>query len=236
MKRIISLTFTVALLLATNAFAQGGKNLVINHFVSDPRSITSHLVITDVEGMGPTVSFNFFDNEGKKVGEGRELVPKFGKLNLDPAKYVNNKVVNGTIHITADNGNVIAEYWQFYKGRESWKNTTTLGQVEPGFSKLACPHFVADPGVESYIVVASTEGKEATINVKFCDDNGRELATKRLLVKANGKLAINPRDYIKTSTTGVAFVTSESGKITGEYWQSENSKNYQVANPMNGVK
>jgi hypothetical protein len=232
------MTLTLALIVfVANTFAQGGRSLIVNHFVSDPRSIESHLVITDVDGMGPTITVTLYDNDGNQAGTHRELVPKFGKLNLDPAKYVGGKVMTGTIHITADNGDVLGEYWQFYKNNnESWKNTTTIAQIDPGYIKLACPHFVADPGVEAYLVIAAAEGKEATINVKYCDDNGREIKTERVMINANGKKSLKPFDAVKTQTTGVAYITAESGRITGEYWQAEKAKQYQIANPMSGVK
>src|SRR5512143_4002549 len=137
MKKILSIACTLAILgLVQTTFAQGSKNCVINHFVSDPSVIESHLVITDVTGEGPMVNLKFFNNEGRQIGDGKELVPKFGKLNLDPGKYVRNSVVNGTIQLESGSGNIICEYWQFYKkSSESWKNTTTVGMPQPGYSK-----------------------------------------------------------------------------------------------------
>jgi hypothetical protein len=226
-----------ALCMATmGAFSQGGKNFVINHFVSDPSVIESHLVVTDVEGQGPSVTLKFYDNEGRQIGEGRELIQPFGKLNLNPGKYVNNQVVNGTIHISSSGGNIVSEYWQFYKkSSESWKNTTTIGFDTPGFSKLVCPHYVADKDVDAYVVLASSSGQDATVVVKFYDDNGQEIGNTRQLVKANGKLILKPTDYVKTKTTGVAHVTATGGKVTGEYWQAQKSKEYQTAVPMGGL-
>ena len=214
-------------------FAQGGQNFVINHFVSDPSVIESHLVITDVEGTGPVVKMKFYNNDGKLVGEGKEIVQPFGKLNLNPGKYMNNAVVNGTVQLSA-NGNIVAEYWQFYK-KEAWKNTTTVGYAVPGYSKLVCPHFVSDKNVEAYLVFANSDGKDATIDVKFYDDNGRELGKAHELVEANGKRILKPMDYVKTQATGVAYITSTGGKVTGEYWQAEKAKIYQTATPMGGL-
>jgi hypothetical protein len=221
---------------ASGLFAQGGKNFIINHFVSDPSVIESHLVITDVEGQGPSVSMKFYDNEGRQIGEGKELVQPFGKLNLNPGKYVKNQVMNGTIHISSSGGNIVAEYWQFYKkNNEAWQNTTTVGFMAPGFAQLVCPHYVADKDVDAYLVLAASSGQDATAVVKFYDDNGREVGSTRQLVKANGKLILKPTDYVKSQVTGVAHISATGGKITGEYWQAQKSKQYQTAVPMGGL-
>lgn len=232
--RIVFVAATL-LLLASRVSAQGAENYIINHFVNDPKVIEAHLVITDVEGNGPIVTIKFYDNDGNLLGEGKELVQPFSKLNLDPGKYV-NKVANGTIHIEAQGGNIIAEYWQFYKDpMESWKNTTTAGQDAAGYSKLVCPHFVSDPDVEVYIVLANTDAKDAIVNVVFRDDNGREVGKARELVKANGKTALLPWKIVNAKATGVAFITAQGGKITADYWQAEKAKSYQIATPVAGI-
>ena len=237
MKALRSIVIAVVLCLyAAGASAQGGKSFVINHFVSDPNVVESHLVITDVEGQGPSVTIKLYNNEGRQIGEGKEVLQPFGKLNLNPGKYVSNQVVNGTIHISSSGGNIVAEYWQFYrKSSESWKNTTTTGFEGTGFSKLVCPHYVADKGVEAYLVIASSNGQDATVNVKFYDDNGREVGNTRQTVKANGKLILKPTDYVSTQMTGVAHLSASGGKVTGEYWQAQESKEYQTAVPMGGM-
>lgn len=223
------------LLLASCVLAQGADKYVINHFVNDPKIIDAHLVITDVEGIGPIVAIKFYDNDGNLIGEGKELVQPFSKLNLDPGKYV-SKVANGTIHIEAEGGNIVAEYWQFYKDpNESWKNTTTAGQDAAGYSKLVCPHFVSDPDVEVYIVLANTDNKDVIVNVVFHDDNGREVGKARELVKANGKITLQPWQIVKNKATGVAFISAQGGKITADYWQAEIAKSYQIATPIAGI-
>jgi len=58
---------SLSILLATAAFifstmqldAQVGKNLVINRFVSDPDNIETHVVVSDVDGVGPNLKFRF---------------------------------------------------------------------------------------------------------------------------------------------------------------------------------
>ncbi len=232
--RYLIMTAVLAL-LATRVFAQGADKYIINHFVNDPKVIEAHLVVTDVQGKGPIVSFQFYDNDGKLLGEGKELLQPYGKLNLDPGKYVKS-VANGTIHISSKGGNVVAEYWQFYKNpNESWKNTTTVGQEAVGYSKLVCPHYVSDPDVEVYLVLANTDAQDVVVNVRFHDDSGREVGKARQLVKANGKTAIQPWNVIKSKATGVAFISTDGGKVTADYWQAEKAKSYQIATPVAGI-
>ncbi|MBR9975079.1 MAG: hypothetical protein KFF77_05825 [Bacteroidetes bacterium] len=229
------LLVALLLLVASRVSAQGADRYIVNHFVNDPAVIDAHLVITDVEGNGPIVTMKFHDNDGKLIGEGKELLQPFGKLNLDPGKYV-SKVANGTIHIASQGGNIVAEYWQFYKNAsESWKNTTTVGQDAAGYTKLVCPHFVSDPDVEVYLVLANPDGKDAIVNVVFHDDNGREVGKAREMVKANGKIALQPWGIVKTKANGVAFISAQGGKITADYWQAEKAKSYQIAIPVAGI-
>ncbi|MDT8323901.1 MAG: hypothetical protein RRA94_07325 [Bacteroidota bacterium] len=225
----------VLVLLATRMFAQGADKYIINHFVNDPDVIEAYLVVTDVQGQGPIVTLQFFDNDGKLLGEGKELLQPYGKLNLNPGKYVKS-VANGTIHITSKGGNVVAEYWQFYKdAKESWKNTTTVGQEAVGYAKLVCPHYVSDPDVEVYLVLANTDAQDVVVNVRFHDDNGREVGKARQLVKANGKAVIQPWEVIKNKATGVAFISTDGGRVTADYWQAEKARSYQITAPVAGI-
>jgi hypothetical protein len=237
MKYMKSVLFLVAVLaLSGSVSAQGGKKFIINHFVSDQKVIESHLVITDVDGSGPVVNMSFYDNAGNKLGSGKELIQPFGKLNLNPSRYVKGATVNGSIHIEASGGNIVAEYWQFYKNpNESWKNTTSIGYEAPGYTKLVIDHFVADPGVEAYIVLASSSGSDAVVNITFNDDQGNEIGKARELVPANGKAILKPNDYVTGPATGVAYIRTSGGSVTGEYWQAEAKKKYQLTVPMAGI-
>ena len=220
---------------ATRVSAQGADSYIINHFVNDPSVVEAHLVVTDVEGKGPIVRMKFYDNDGVLVGEGKELLDPYGKLNQTPGKYV-DRVANGTIHITSEGGNIVAEYWQFYKDpAESWKNTTTIGQEAVGYKKLVCPHFVSDPDVEVYIVLANTDTRDVMATVTFHDDQGQEIGKIRQLIKTNGKAAVLPWNVVKKKATGVAFITTDGGRITADYWQAENAKHYQIATPVAGM-
>jgi len=151
-------------------YSQAGKSLVINHFVSDPAVIEGHLVVADVDGTGGSVNIAFYDQSGSLAGRGAETIPAHGKINVNPEKYVQGMKMIGTVRITSSKV-VTGQYWQFYKDRnETWKNTTTIGFEAPGFSKLACPHFVSDNDVEAYLVFASSDGKDTSITINFYDD------------------------------------------------------------------
>lgn len=225
------------IVLASQAFAQGSQNLVINHFVYDSKGVDSRLVVTDVEGTGPIVNITLYDNDGNRLGTGKELIQPFGKINVSPGKYLSGGgPINGIIKVESQGGNVVGEYWQFYtKTGESWKNTTTLGYDVPGYSKMVCNHFVADPTVESYLVLASASGTDAVVNITFYDDNGQELGKARELVKGNGKAILKPSDFVQGKANGVAFISATGGTITGEYWQTVSKDKYQLAVPMGGM-
>lgn len=230
-----SLFAAALLVLASNVWAQGASSYVINHFVSDNKVITPYLVITDVEGKGPNVLIKFYDSDGNIMADAKEKVPPFGKLNLDAGKLVQNRKFNGSIQIDAEGGNIVAEYWQFYKNNdESWKNTTTIGQPGNGYSKLVVPHFVAAGEVESYIVLTNPGSGTATASLSFYDDAGKQLGSASETVPGNGKKILEPGKLLKGKFNGVCYISVSGGRLTGDYWQAEAKKKYQIAVPLAG--
>ena len=92
--------------------------------------------------------------------------------------------------------------------------------VGPGATKLVCQHFVADPAIESYIVVADAEGTGPTVYVEFYNDQGELAGQTKVDIPKFGKFSIQPLALVgNKKMTGVAFIQTEGGKITGEYWQ-----------------
>jgi outer membrane protein OmpA-like peptidoglycan-associated protein len=232
--RVSCLIIALAL-LAVGAHAQSGKNLIINHFVSDPAVIEGHIVVSDVEGTGGSVKLMFYDQEGNLAGQGNESIPANGKINVNPDKYTQGKKMVGTVRISASRP-MTGQYWQFYKDSKlGWKNIAVPAAVQPGSTKLVCQHFVSDPNIESYLVVAEASGKNTTVYVDFYSDNGDLAGQTKIDIPANGKFSIEPYDLVgKKVMTGVAYIQSEAGAITGEYWQVSAREKYQVAHAMQG--
>lgn len=227
--------FMALAVLVVTAHSQSGKSLIINHFVSDPAIIEGHLVIADVEGTGGSVNLSFYDEDGNLTGNGSETIPAKGKINVNPEKYVKGAKMIGTIHISASKP-VAGQYWQFYKDKKlGWKNIALPAAVAPGATKLVCQHFVSDQTIESYLVIADAEGKGSTVYIEFYSDNGDLAGQTKVTIPANGKVSVKPYDLVgKKKMTGVAYMQSESGRITGEYWQVSAKEKYQVAHAMLG--
>jgi outer membrane protein OmpA-like peptidoglycan-associated protein len=225
----------VLLLTAGNAWGQAGKQLIINHFVSDPEIIEGHLVVSDVEGRGGAINVNVYDEKGNLVGKAEETIPAGGKLNVNAEKYVRGNKMVGTLRILSTT-NVAGQYWQFYKKPAmGWKNIAVPAAVGPGATKLVCQHFVADPAIESYIVVADAEGTGPTVYVEFYNDQGELAGQHKVTIPKNGKFSIQPLNLVGgKKMTGVAYIQTEGGKITGEYWQVSEKEKYQVAHAMQG--
>ncbi len=225
----------ILLLVAGPAWGQAGKQLIINHFVSDPAVIEGHLVISDVEGRGGTVNVAVFDEQGNLVGKATETIPAGGKLNVNGEKYVMGKKMVGTMRITST-ADVAGQYWQFYKDAAlGWKNIAVPAAVGPGSTKLVCQHFVADPAIESYIVVADAEGTGPTVYVEFYNDQGDLAGQTKISIPKFGKFSIQPLALVgNKKMTGVAYIQTEGGKITGEYWQVSEREKYQIAHAMQG--
>jgi len=82
--RTLALAICFILFSAVAAQAQTGKKLIINNFVSDPANIETHLVISDVEGIGPNIKISIFSEDGRLIYERYERLNPFGKLNYKP--------------------------------------------------------------------------------------------------------------------------------------------------------
>lgn len=211
--------------------------LIINRFVSDP-NLETHLVVTDAEGVGVKIRVQIYDEDGNLKYDKYEILNPFGKINIDPHGCVNGEKMIGSIRVFSEEGKIVGQYWQFYKGKNmGYKNTAIPAADGKGFTKILCQHFVSDPSIEAYIVVSNVEkDKPAVINIKYYDDKGAIIAIQRKVIQPNGCFSAEPYKDTKVITTGVAVVESEMGiKITGEYWQHSPNEQYQVALPMEGI-
>ena len=228
-------TVLVLLLMTTSAWGQVGKTLIVNHYVSDPEVIEGHLVLSDVEGRGGKVNIAMFDEKGNLVGNTEESIPVNGKLNLNPETYVRGRKLVGTMRVTSTQ-DIAGQYWQFYKDPKfGWKNIAVPAAVAPGATMLVCQHFVADPSIESYIVVADAEGSGPTVYVEFYNDQGDLAGQTKVVIPKNGKFSIQPYALVgNKKMTGVAYIQTEGGKITGEYWQVSAKEQYQIAHALQG--
>ena len=233
--------------LVSQSMSQVGQKLVINNFVSDPDEVETHVVISDVDGVGPNIKISIFSEDGRLVYERYETLSSFGKINYDPLTYLNayqhgynqNPKFRGTVRIESDGGNIVGQYWEFYKNKDlSYKNIAVPAADGVGYDKLVCQHFVSDQGINSAIVVANAETfRPVTVNAKFYSDEGGLIATEKIVVQENGIIRIDPHKITKgLRMTGTAYiVVIGAGKVTGEYWQASEKEKYQVALPLEGV-
>lgn len=243
-----TLVAAAALFLCTVQLdAQVGQNLVINRFVSDPDNIETHVVITDVDGVGPNLKITIYNEEGRLVYERYETLNAFGKINYDPLTYLNayqhgynqDPKFTGTVRIESDGGNIVGQYWEKYRNEnQSYLNIAVPAADGKGYDKLVCQHFVSDKSVKSQIIVSNVAmARPTTINVKFYSDHGGLVGVEKRVIPANGAVSINPYKSLKAvQMTGTAYIAVVgAGKITGEYWQASEPEKYQVALPLEGV-
>ncbi len=90
-------------------------------------------VVADAEGIGPTVYVEFYSDQGELAGQTKIDFVKFGKVEdkrLSAVGYVPKQpiVANGTIHIEAEGGNIVAEYRQAEKAK-SYQIATPIAGV-----------------------------------------------------------------------------------------------------------
>ena len=248
-KALLSVLLAVAALLCATVQveAQIGQNLVINRFVSDPDNIETHVVISDVDGVGPNIKISIFNDEGRLVYERYETLNAFGKINYDPLTYLNayqhgynqSPKFTGTVRIESAGGNIAGQYWEMNRDLDkAYMNIAVPAADGKGYDKLVCQHFVSDKSVNSQILVSNTEAtRPVTIDVKFYSDNGGLVGVEKRVIPANGVSSINPFKSLKgVQMTGTAYVVVVgAGKITGEYWQAVEREKYQVALPLEGV-
>lgn len=229
------------------ANAQTGQKLIINNFSSDPDKINTHVVISDVDGIGPNIRISIFSEDGRLVYERYETLQAFGKLNYNPLSYLNayqhgfnqRPKFQGTLRIESDGGNLIGQYWEMQKDKKSGHlNVAVPAANGEGYDKLVCQHFVSDKGISSSIIVANAESdRPVTINVKMYSDDGGLVATDKFIIQQNGIVRLDPFKITRgLRMTGTAYiVVVGAGKITGEYWQESQAEKYRIALPLEGV-
>lgn len=237
----------LAVYFASPVWGQTGQKLIINNFISDPAELETHLVISDVDGVGPNVKVSIFNEDGRLVYETFETLHAFGKLNYNPSDYLQKfqhgfnqrPIFNGSIKIESQGGNIAGQYWQFYKNHDmSYRDIAVPAANGLGYDKLVCQHFVSDKGIDSKIIVANAEStRPVTIMVKYYSDAGGLIASERVVVQANGMITLNPHKATKgLKLTGTAYLeVIGNGKVTGEYWQLSEKEKYQIALPLEGV-
>lgn len=248
--RSMALAMVAVVGLTASVAAQVGQKLIINRFVSDPSQIETHVVISDVDGVGPNVRISIFSEDGKLVYEKYQKISEFGKINYDPLKYVNayqhgygqNPKFVGTLRIESDGGNVLGQYWEVYKDKKAAFNTMAVpAAMGSGYDKLVCQHFVSDKNVNASLIIANAETERAVnVNINLFADQGGLIASTTASIPANGVVSIDPYKVTKgQQKTGTAYITVVgAGKITGEYRQAMNTdkEKYQVALPFEGVE
>jgi hypothetical protein len=245
--RLLCIALACMLVGAAGAQAQVGKTLIINNFSSDPENIETHVVVSDVDGIGPNIRISIFSDDGRLVYERYERLNAFGKLNYNPLTYLNayqhgfnqKPTFHGTIRIESDGGNLIGQYWEMHKQKQdSYLNIAVPAANGEGYDKLVCQHFVSDKAVTSRLIISNAEtNRPVTVNVKFYSDNGGMVASDKFIVQPNGIISIDPFKVTKGARmTGTAYLTVVgAGSITGEYWQASEAEKYQVALPLEGV-
>lgn len=243
----ICILLIISICATPDVFSQSAQKLIVNNFVSDPNELETHLVISDVDGVGPNVKVSIFNEDGRLVYEQFETLHAFGKLNYNPSDYLpkfqhgfNQKpIFKGIIKIESQGGNIAGQYWQFYKNPDmSYMDIAVPAANGVGYDKMVCQHFVSDKGIDSRIIIANAEStRPSTIVVKYYSDAGGLVSSERLTIPPNGMNALDPHKSTKgLKLTGTAYIeVIGNGKITGEYWQKSEKEKYQVALPLEGV-
>jgi hypothetical protein len=212
------------------------NKLIMNHFVSDP-ALSTHLVVTDVDGNGTTIKVEIYDKDGKLQYSKYEILSPFGKLNADPCDYVKQVPMEGTIRVTSQGGRIAGQYWQFYKSAEDFSQNVAIPAGDGiGFEHLVCQHFGSFPNIETFLVIANVgHDKPAVINIKYDTDAGSIVAMERQIIQPGGVVYIEPYKKLQKDMTGVVYIDTEDGaKVTGEYWERV-QKQYQIALPVDGL-
>lgn len=222
---------------------QGGSSLrvsdqlVVNLFESDPATLEPHLTITDVEGSGPIVNVQLYDEQGRLLDQEAFTLGIFGKANYNPAARLTEKRFRGSIRIHADGGNVSAQYWKWHLDpRQTIYNTAIPVADGAGAEALLCQHFVADPDprVRTRLILVNPGTDSVRVAVTFYKDTGKQLSRDKYWIAPNAMLEINPVQANEGCTSsGLAYCeVMGAGRITGEYWQTVEYMQYQVSLPL----
>jgi hypothetical protein len=245
--KVAALMIIIALSVSTTLLAQGSKKLIFSNFKSDPENVETHIIISDVDGVGPNVKISIYNEEGRLVYERYETLKAFGKLNYNPVAFLNayqqgynqNPKFRGTIRMESDGGNIIAQYLETTTAKvKLYAGTAICASNGEGYTNLTCQHFVSEKGVDAGIFVSNLEtDRSVKIYVKFYSDNGGLLATENQLIQPNGMAFLNPYKITKgLRSSGTAYISVVgAGKIVGEYWQTPSGERNYLALPLDAV-
>jgi hypothetical protein len=242
--KVAALMTIIVLSVSTTLLAQGSKKLIISNFKSDPENVETHIIISDIDGVGPNVKISIYNEEGRLVYERYETLKAFGKLNYNPVAYLNayqqgynqNPKFRGTVRLESDGGNIIAQYQETKNSKTPiFSGTAMQASNGEGYTTLTCQHFVSEKGVDAGIFVSNLEtDRSVKVYVKFYSDNGGLLATENQLIQPNGMVLLNPYKITKgLRASGTAYISVVgAGKIVGEYWQTISGETNYIALPL----
>ncbi|NJD76619.1 MAG: hypothetical protein FIB08_05910 [Candidatus Methanoperedens sp.] len=172
--------------------------------------------ITDMSGLGTTVTVKYYDTSGNNLVTENIPIPANGTISFIPSDGTNNRPTTGKLLITSTQN--IAGTYTISKTDPSDKTMMTQSFYSPteAASNLIIPQYGDKTMWGTTVAVSDVLGTGATLNVQYYDTSGTLIHTESQTVPPNGMVQWFPTMNPSTPSIGKIVITS-TANVIGEY-------------------
>jgi len=199
---IIFVCFTLLLASSAESYTQS-----ISHIPKLYKG-NAFLLVTDLSGMGPSVTIKFHDDYGREVSSINKLLRPKGKLQIAVAEHLDT---SGCIVVESSSDLVLAEYWLL--NRDQTISIIPLQSVS-GNERYFINCFRLPFCQESYITLSDPSGNGPMVQMEFYAKTGELTKIIRKMLRPYGILMLKVSEHIDRDIQGKVSVRSFSGGIS----------------------
>ncbi|MBD3181401.1 hypothetical protein GF312_03855 [Candidatus Poribacteria bacterium] len=186
----------------------------------------TYLLVTDLNGQGPSIEVAFFDEYGRNISSIRKLLPPNGKLQFEVDNYLRNSP--GSIVLKSSSPNISGEYWQF-QGNGSVFMLPLQTPVEEGRYFVNCFRFLDSDSC--LLVLSDPFGSGPAVQMEFYSKSGELLRVVPKMLRPHGILILKVDDYIPWEMLGKVSIRNFRGSVIPYYRQSWDTEGLVFAFP-----
>jgi hypothetical protein len=172
--------------------------------------------ITDMSGVGSTLTVKYYDMSGTLAVTETMSIPSNGVISFVPSDGTNGRPTTGKLVITSTQN--IAGTYTLSSLNPADKTLMTQSFYSPAeaATNLIIPQYGDKVTWGTYVAVSDVAGTGATLTVQYYDMSGNLAYTQTQTVPANGMVQWFPTSISSTPATGKIVITS-TGSVIGEY-------------------
>ena len=192
-----------------------GKNFIVPQY-GDNSVWKTTVRITDMSGLGTTLTVQFYDLSGTLVKTEPIPIPGNGVISFVPSDGTIGRPTKGKLVITSTQ-NITGTY-TISSLSSSDKTLMTQSLYSPGeaASQLIIPQYGDKAVWGTYVAVSDVSGSGASLTVQYYDMSGNLVYSEPRIVPSNGMVEWIPTSIPSAPATGKIVIISTSNVI-GEY-------------------